>query len=292
VSSCEISVADAADAAFQLGDDESYSLLIHSDATCKLSAKTVFGALRGMESLSQLIEYSSFTDSYELRMAPWNITDKPAFPQRGVMIDTARHWLSVPTILRQIDALSYNRMNTLHWHAVDGDSFPVASTSFPKLAELGSYSSSVLGPRSSPINTVGVYTVADQTAIVEYARMRGVRVLIEFDVPGKINLQVPVTLPPPFECSKCTMHPVMKRSHKCLCFTGHSSAWALALPELFIKCNPGEIKRIRFLCRDFTSFASPLLSRFSSPLTLLVSSHASRLLSFEVLTVILMAAPG
>lgn len=54
-------------------------------------------------------------------------------------MDTARHYQTVPTILRQIDALSYNKMNVLHWHAVDAQSFPIESPTYPTLAEAGAW---------------------------------------------------------------------------------------------------------------------------------------------------------
>lgn len=193
---CSVSVANSSDGSFQLGDDESYSLRVAADADCRLSARTVWGALHGLETLSQLVEYSPSDRWYELRMAPWQIDDKPAFVSRGVMVDTARHWLSVPALLRQIDALAYSRMNTLHWHASDEDAFPMGSTAFPALAARGSYASAV-GV------SAGLYSVADQEAVVQYARMRGVRVVLELDLPG------------------------------------HASSWALARPDLFVRCGRG-----------------------------------------------------
>ena len=49
------------------------------------------------------------------------------------MLDTARHYLPVSVILRQIDAMAYSKLNTLHWHAIDAESFPMESTAYPNL---------------------------------------------------------------------------------------------------------------------------------------------------------------
>ena len=193
-----ITVEDGDDRAMQLHADESYRLTVPTGgAPATLTAPTTWGALRGLESLSQLIEWREESASYELRMAPWEITDAPAFPYRGALIDTARHFLPLPTLLRQIDALAFNKMNTLHWHAVDADSFPLEMTAFPELAQKGAFA-----PQ-------GVYTVRQQEEVVEYARQRGVRVLLETDLPG------------------------------------HSTAWSVSHPELFITCpnrNKGNFK--------------------------------------------------
>lgn len=59
---------------------------------------------------------------------------------RGVMIDTARHFLPVSTILRTIDALQYNKMNVLHWHITDDESFPLEMFSDPEITNTGAFS--------------------------------------------------------------------------------------------------------------------------------------------------------
>ena len=52
---------------------------------------------------------------YTLAWAPWHIADAPRFQHRGIMLDTARHWFTVPGLLRQFDARAAAKMNTLHW---------------------------------------------------------------------------------------------------------------------------------------------------------------------------------
>ena len=77
---------------------------------------------------------------YSVRQTPLRIDDAPRFPHRGFMVDTSRHWQSIGMLKRLIDSLSYAKLNTLHWHVVDDQSFPLEVRAFPKLQGMGSYS--------------------------------------------------------------------------------------------------------------------------------------------------------
>lgn len=114
-----VTVADQS-VPLQLGVDESYDLTIPADGSqATLNANTYYGALRGLETFSQLVNFNYSGHAYVIGNAPWSISDAPRFAHRGVMIDTARHFEPVTTIKTVIDSLTYAKFNTLHWHVVD-----------------------------------------------------------------------------------------------------------------------------------------------------------------------------
>ncbi|KAK9684149.1 hypothetical protein RND81_10G190000 [Saponaria officinalis] len=67
--------------------------------------------------------------------------------------------------------MTYGKLNVLHWHIVDEQSFPFEVPSYPYLWK-GSYSKWER------------YTVEDAYDIVNYAKTRGIHVMPEIDVPG------------------------------------------------------------------------------------------------------------
>ena len=122
----------------QLGVDEFYILKIDSMQISILS-HTVFGAYHALETLSQLIGFNFDKEQYEIRDTPWFIADAPRFSHRGILIDTSRHFLPLPTLRNVVDSLTYAKFNTLHWHLVDAESFPFDSPTYPQLGRYSSY---------------------------------------------------------------------------------------------------------------------------------------------------------
>jgi len=98
------------------------------------------------------------------------IDDKPRFPWRGLMIDVGRHFIPIPVIERNLDAMEAVKLNVFHWHLSDDQGFRVESKVFPLLQK-----------KSSD----GLYYTQDQVRqVIEYARDRGIRVIPEFDMPA------------------------------------------------------------------------------------------------------------
>ncbi|XP_027928598.1 beta-hexosaminidase 1 isoform X3 [Vigna unguiculata] len=158
----------------QFGVDESYTLLVpkaKDSSQVTIEANTVYGALRGLETFSQLCSFDYTTKKVKIYKAPWSIQDKPRFAYRGLLLDTSRHYLPITVIKQIIESMSYAKLNVLHWHIIDEESFPLEVPTYPDLWK-GSYTKWER------------YTVEDAYEIVNFAKMRGINVMAEVDVPG------------------------------------------------------------------------------------------------------------
>ena len=152
-------------APLELGQDESYSLAVSATAVT-LTAPTDLGAMHGLETLLQLLT----TDAGRYVFASATIEDEPRFPWRGLMIDSARHFMPVDVIKRNLDGMAAVKLNVMHWHLTEDQGFRVESKVFPRLHELGSDGD--------------YYTQEQIRDILAYADARGIRVYPEFDMPG------------------------------------------------------------------------------------------------------------
>ncbi|KAH8879792.1 N-acetylglucosaminidase [Thozetella sp. PMI_491] len=164
-----IEVSDWA-ADLQQDVDESYTLAISPNSSAvEITAKTAWGALHAFVTLQQLI--ISETKCGLVVEQPVTIKDYPLYGYRGVMIDTARNFISVKKLYEQIDGLALSKLNILHWHLSDTQSWPVELDVYPEVTK-DAYSARE------------TYSAEDVQAIIAYARARGVRIIPEVDMPG------------------------------------------------------------------------------------------------------------
>jgi hexosaminidase len=157
---------------------ESYTLDINSERggsywVISLKADNCFGAIRGLETLSQLLKEDDENNKLYMTHLPIHIEDYPRFPYRGLLLDTARHFLPLPNIMELLETMSWVKMNILHWHMTDIESFPMQLVSHPLLSEEGSFSC-----------TNSTYSPADIIAISRYARDLGILIVPELDMPA------------------------------------------------------------------------------------------------------------
>ncbi|KAH3830320.1 hypothetical protein DPMN_103561 [Dreissena polymorpha] len=157
------------DAYPSLKSDESYNLKINPNGFATLDANEVWGALRGLETFSQLI-YTNNGGVLVINVT--SITDKPRFQHRGILLDTSTHFLSVNALKKNLDLMAMNKFNVFHWHIVDDQSFPYESYTFPAMCEKSAYTME------------DIYSQKDIADLIEYATLRGIRIIPEFDSPG------------------------------------------------------------------------------------------------------------
>ena len=157
-------------AELQHGVDESYKLDIAAGSECiKISAQTVYGAMHALTTLQQLVINDGKGNL--IIEQPVSVQDKPLYPVRGIMIDSGRNYLSKKKILEQIDGMALSKLNVLHWHLVDSQSWALEISAYPEMTQ-DAYS-----PNE-------VYSQTALKEVVSYAAARGVRVIPEVDMPG------------------------------------------------------------------------------------------------------------
>lgn len=160
-----IRIDDAQPISNRIADwDESYQLNI-TTTKIELTAKQLVGAQRGLETLLQLIGTEP-----KITLPLVSIKDHPRFKWRGLLLDTSRHFFSVATIKRQIDAMAAAKYNIFHWHLTDDQGWRLETKSYPKLHKLASDGE--------------YYTRKQIRDVVAYAGARGIQVLPEIDMPG------------------------------------------------------------------------------------------------------------
>ncbi len=151
-------------------DREAYRLTVNNDGI-NLRAPSYQGINHGLETLLQLFgHYPDGTALDNISLPHLVIEDAPRFLWRGLMLDSVRHFFSVETIKRQLDAMAAAKLNIFHWHLTDDQGWRLESRHYPRLQEKASDGH--------------YYTREEVRDIVEYAMARGIQVVPEIDMPG------------------------------------------------------------------------------------------------------------
>jgi len=202
-----------------------YRLDVTSDRIL-LSSPHKDGIFYGLQTLRQLL-FSAQLRMQEgaeesLRIPCVSIVDFPAFEWRGLMLDVSRHFFSIEYLKKQIDLLSYFKMNKFHLHLTDDQGWRVEIKKYPELTRQGAWRTFnrqdslclerarfdvdyALDPRfiinhyDDPPLYGGFYTQDEIKDLVRYAQSRHVEIIPEIDMPG--HMSAAISLFPELSCS-------------------------------------------------------------------------------------------
>ena len=161
---------------FLTNDDNSPDLIFNIDKTLNkeeyqidinekilVSAGSYNALVMAKNSLLQLITKKNKSIVFPLI----KIKDYPDSSYRGLLIDLARVWHDVGTLKDIIDLASFYKINYIQLHLTDDQAFTFPTEKYPKLP--------------TPDRP---YSKKDFRELVEYAKLRGVILVPELEVPG------------------------------------------------------------------------------------------------------------
>ena len=171
----------------EMGPEE-YAIDVGPDRVA-VSASSDAGLLYGAVSLWQMLtERNSSPERTHLDAVA--IQDRPRFPWRGLLLDSARHYQSVAFIERMIDWMALHKLNVLQWHLTDDQAWRLEIRKYPRLTTEGAWripagAAAAIDARTGrPLPYGGVYTQAQVRALVAYAQARNVTIVPEIEMPG------------------------------------------------------------------------------------------------------------
>ena len=161
-----------------------YRITIGPDGEPKVNADDEDGAFYAQTTLSKLSR----------PVPPMIIEDWPDYAYRGFMLDVVRDFRTVDEVLEIIDLMTSWKLNTLHFHIADDESWCLEIKDFPELTEFGAHhalpdwnlqETCALKPSANgKIGNTSFYTDREYQRILRYAWDRRIMVIPEFDTPG------------------------------------------------------------------------------------------------------------
>jgi hexosaminidase len=150
--------------------DERHSLVIDGDQVVVRAVEPA-GVARGLTTLIQLAAPGGAAGrAGEIRWPGARILDAPRFAWRGLSLDLARRFFNVGEIRRVIDLLALYKLNVLHLHLTDDQSWPLPVGRPASVVE--------------PEPGTDCYSPDDLRALAAYAADRFVTIVPEVDTPG------------------------------------------------------------------------------------------------------------
>lgn len=161
-----------------------YRIKIGEDGVPKVESDDEAGAFYAQVTLEKLPQ----------PLQPMIIEDWPDYAYRGFMLDVVRDFRTVDEVLEIIDLMASWKLNTLHFHIADDESWCLEIKEFPELTDFGAHhalpdwnlqETCALKPSANgKIGNTSFYTAGEYQRILRYAWDRRIRVIPEFDMPG------------------------------------------------------------------------------------------------------------
>jgi hexosaminidase len=140
-----------------------------------VSSSSAAGLFYGAVTLWQLLPPGGDTGEIPAQ----TIRDAPAYPWRGLMLDSARHFQTPASIRSMIDWMAWHKLNVLHWHLTDDQGWRLEIRKYPRLASVGAWRIDPNGTRYG-----GYYTQDEVRDILRFATARHVQIVPEIEMPG------------------------------------------------------------------------------------------------------------
>jgi len=168
---------------------EAYRLTVSAGGVT-VSASQPAGLFYGAVSLWELL--TAEPGDGPVTLAARTIEDKPRFPWRGLLLDSARHFQPAEYVKHYIDWMAALKLNVLHWHLTDDQGWRIEIRHYPRLTSVGAWvvpagqapAADIDPATGKPRLVGGFYSQAQIRDIVAYAAERHVTILPEIDMPG------------------------------------------------------------------------------------------------------------
>ena len=167
-----------------------YRITIGEDGEPKVDSDDEDGAFYAQTTLSKLPR----------PLSPMTIEDWPDYAYRGLMLDVVRDFRTLDEVLEIIDLMALWKLNTLHFHIADDESWCLEIKDFLELTEYGAHhalpdwdlqETMALKPTANGrIGNTSFYTAEEYQRILRFAWERRIRVIPEFDTPGHSRASV------------------------------------------------------------------------------------------------------
>lgn len=144
---------------------EGYKLSV-TEQGVTITAATEAGFFNAVQTLRQLAAGK--------KLPLCEITDWPAFDNRGYMQDCGRNFRSAERLKQELDMAAQLKVNLFHWHLTDYPAWHIQCKSHPELNS----------PKHRTRDVNDTYTYAQIRDICKYAALRNIRVIPELDMPG------------------------------------------------------------------------------------------------------------